>query len=67
MCADLVVIFGGVLGQLKPLDAVSVAATGLCVRVGVFGFPLDRENDVVGYQLQEVEGLLHFIEYCGLA
>ena len=31
LCANLVVTLGAVLGQLKPLDTVSVVATGVCL------------------------------------
>lgn len=50
------------------LDTVSVVATGACAcarvcvcLVCVFHFSLERENDILDYQLQEVQGLLHFI------
>ena len=32
----------------------------VCVCICVFCFPLERENYILGYQLQGVEELLHF-------
>ena len=54
MCAHYV-NFGGML-----LDTESEVASG-CVGICVFCFPLERENDSLGYQLQGVEELLYFI------
>ena len=42
------------------LDTESEVAS-VCVGICVFCFPLERENDILGYQLQGVEELLCFI------